>query len=203
MTPPAGDFPVLDRLQLLYDLHITASAALNRGRPQEVVHVPDTFPAVDINKTLADVNNALKEGVYVAVGLGLIGFQRAQVQRVELTKQLEAQWEQLSTQLSALAKALPSDRGQLPELSQQLTEAGKAIEGQLADARTQLADARTQLADRARTWDERVQPARKQLEEQIDRLEQYLPAGARNVVQTVRAAAATPEQLLRSAVGLD
>jgi chaperonin cofactor prefoldin len=165
--------------------------------PQEVVHVPDTtFPAVDINKAFAEFNHALKEGVYMAVGLGLIGFQRAQVQRVELTKQLEAQWEQLSTQLGTLAKAIPSDRGQLPDVSQQLTDAGKAIEEQLESARTQL-------ADRARTWDARMQPARKQLDERIDRLEEYLPAGARNVVQTVRAAAATPEQVLRNAVGLD
>ena len=86
-----------------------------------------TFPAVDLNQAVAEINNALKEGVYVAVGLGVIGFQRAQVQRVELTKQLEAQWEQLSAQL---AKAVPADRSQLPDLSQQLTEAGKVIEEQ-------------------------------------------------------------------------
>ena len=33
--------------------------------------------------------SALKDGAYVAIGLGVLGFQRAQVQRVELTKQLE------------------------------------------------------------------------------------------------------------------
>jgi recombinational DNA repair ATPase RecF len=123
--------------------------------------VPDvTFPTVDFGKAVADFNNALKEGAYVAVGLGVLGFQRAQVQRVELIKQLEAQWEQL--------------------------------EG-----------ARVQLAEFAKTVDERVQPVRHQLDEQIERLEQYLPAGTRSVVQSVRAAATAPEQLLRNAVGLD
>ena len=199
-----------------------------------------TFPTVGINKAAAEFNNVLKEGAYVAVGLGVLGFQRAQVQRVELTKQLEAQLEQLSTipttfnaqvegyaqavrtqaetariqlaeQLSELSKrleealaparaqltkALPADLGKLPDLSQQLAEAGQALE-------VQLESARAQLAELAKAVDVRVQPARKQLDEQVDRLEQRLPAGARTVVQSVRAAAATPEQLLRSAVGLD
>jgi hypothetical protein len=163
--------------------------------------VPEmTFPTVDINKAAAEFNNALKEGAYVAVGLGVLGFQRAQVQRVELTRQLEAQWEQLSTvpttfnaQVEGYAQAA---RSQAETARIQLAEAGHALEEQLESARAQLAEL-------AKAVDVRVQPARKQLDEQVDRLEQRLPAGARNVVQSVRAAAATPEQLLRSAVGLD
>jgi ElaB/YqjD/DUF883 family membrane-anchored ribosome-binding protein len=121
-------------------------------------------PQLDINQTAADLNEALKEGAYVALGLGVIGFQRAQVQRVELTKQLN--------------------------------EVTEAIEEQLDSVRTRL----TELA---KAVDERVQPIRKQIDEQIDRIEQYLPGGARNVVQSVRSATTTPEQLLRSAVGLN
>jgi len=208
--------------------------------------MPDvTFPKVDLSnidlgKAAADFNNALKEGAYVAVGLGVLGFQRAQVQRVELTKNLEAQWEQLGelpntinaqveglastvraqaetvrTQLaeqlselskrldevlapvrSQLAKVVPGDIPNLPDLGQQLTEASQAIEEQLEAARVQLAEF-------AKTLDERVQPVRKQVDEQIERLEQYLPATTRGMVQSVRAAAATPEQVLRNAMGLD
>jgi recombinational DNA repair ATPase RecF len=124
--------------------------------------VPDiTFPPVDVNKAAADFNHALKQGAYVAVGLGVLGFQRAQVQRVELMKQLEGQFDE------------PLDT------------------------------ARVQLTELARAVDERMQPVRQQLDEQIDRLEQTLPAAARNVVQSVRAVAAMPEQALRTAVGLD
>jgi uncharacterized protein HemX len=140
------------------------------------------FSKIDLSKAVTELNDALKEGAYVAVGLGVLGFQRAQVQRVELTKQLEAQWEQL---------------GDLP------TTAVTQFEGLTQAARTQAETVRSQLAEFAKTFDERVQPVRKQLDEQIERLEQYLPAGTRNVVQSVRAAAASPEQLLRTAVGLD
>jgi ABC-type transporter Mla subunit MlaD len=147
-----------------------------------------TFPTVDINKAATDFGNALKEGAYVAVGLGVLGFQRAQVQRVELTRQLEEARGQL-------AKAASADQPPLGDLGRQLTEAGQALEGQLESARAQLAEL-------ARALDERMQPARKELGEQLDRFEQSLPAAARNVVQSVRAAAATPEQMLRSAVGI-
>jgi len=196
--------------------------------------VPDiTFPPVDINKAATEFNNALKEGAYVALGLGVIGFQRAQVQRVELTKQFEAQLEQLSTlpatinsqvgdyaktartelaeQLSELskrldevlaparaqiAKAVPADLPKLPDFGQQLADVSDAIEEQFSSVRLQLSEL-------AKALDEQVQPVRKQVEEQFDRFEQYLPGSARNVVQSVRSASTTPEQMLRSAVGLD
>ena len=51
--------------------------------------MPDiAFPTVDINKVAAEFNEALKDGAYVALGLGVLGFQRAQVQRVEAIFQL-------------------------------------------------------------------------------------------------------------------
>jgi hypothetical protein len=74
------------------------------------------FPTVDIEKAVADLNHALKEAAYIAVGLGVLVFQRAQVRRVELTKQfdeareqlgpdqVEAQWEAVRDQLVDLAK---------------------------------------------------------------------------------------------------
>jgi DNA repair exonuclease SbcCD ATPase subunit len=200
-----------------------------------------TIPNIDINKAAADVNKAIKDGAYIAIGLGVLGFQRAQVQRVELTKQIEEQLSvlrtlpthadtyaqtartqaeaartQLTEQLTALtksledaltslqaqiAKAVPADLPKLPGFPQfsdvagQWSTASKAIEEQLQTARTQL----TELA---KTIDEQLQPVRQQLDEQVDKLEQRLPASARNIVQSVRAAATTPEQVLRSAVGL-
>lgn len=152
----------------------------------------DSLPNFDFEKAAADLNNALKEVAYVAVGLGVLGFQRAQVQRVELMKQLEAQ-------LSALS----SFSGTL----------GEQAETYLAAVRTQLAEVlpsepvdtaavRSQLTELAKAVDEAVAPVRQQFEEQLDRLEDVLPQTARELVQTVRGAAAAQEQAVRSAVGL-
>src|SRR5438445_84837 len=61
---------------------------------------------------------------------------------------------------------------------------------------------RTQLTDLAKSVDEAVAPVRQQFEDQLDRLEEVLPQTARDLIQSVRGAAATQEQALRSAVGL-
>ena len=45
-----------------------------------------------------DITKNLKDAAYIAVGLGVIGFQRAQVRRVELRKQLQEQRQLLETQ---------------------------------------------------------------------------------------------------------
>ncbi len=144
--------------------------------------MPDrSVPPFDFNKATEDFSNTLKDVAYVAIGLGVLGFQRAQVQRVELTKQLET-W-----------------LGELPDVSdlgRQFVDGNQAIEDQLATARVQL----LQLA---KAVDERLQPVRAQLDDQVDHLEQHLPPGARTLVQSVRAAAAEPEQRWRTIAGLD
>ena len=47
-----------------------------------------------------DLTKTLKDAAYVVVGFGVIGFQRAQVRRQELRKQLEGQRHQLEEQLA-------------------------------------------------------------------------------------------------------
>src|SRR2546423_11145111 len=49
---------------------------------------------------MADVTKTLKDAAYVAIGLGVLAFQKAQVRRVELTKQLDEQRKQFETQAS-------------------------------------------------------------------------------------------------------
>ncbi len=46
--------------------------------------------------TADDVARTAKDALYIGVGLGVIGFQKAQVQRVELTKTLKSQVTSLS-----------------------------------------------------------------------------------------------------------
>lgn len=65
---------------------------------------------------MADVKQTLKDAGYVLVGLGVIGFQKAQVRRVELTreledrtKELEAQLVEVRTQLAKVAKDLANE----------------------------------------------------------------------------------------------
>jgi ElaB/YqjD/DUF883 family membrane-anchored ribosome-binding protein len=113
--------------------------------------VADTiFPNIDINKTAADFNEALKEGAYVAVGLGVLGFQRAQVLRNEWARQLESQWEQLS-RLSAT-------------LNSQFEEYAQTARTQGESSRTQWSE---QLAEYTRRLDEALAPARASLSKMI------------------------------------
>jgi hypothetical protein len=55
---------------------------------------------------VTDVTHSLKDAAYVAVGFGVIGFQKAQVRRQELNRQWRQQREQFSTQLGTLVKGL-------------------------------------------------------------------------------------------------
>jgi len=161
------------------------------------------IPNIDLEKAASDFNDALKEAAYVAVGLGVLGFQRAQVQRVELLKQLETQLtslaafsqtfnQQAETYISAARQQLAETREQLVKLSSEV----------LPSERPDAAAVRSQLTELAKAVDEAVAPVRQQFEEQIDRLEEVLPQTARELVQSVRGAAASQEQAIRTAVGL-
>ncbi|MDA8044867.1 MAG: hypothetical protein M0Z30_06465 [Actinomycetota bacterium] len=167
--------------------------------------MPDVkFPTIDLDKAAADLNKAVRDAAYVAVGLGVIGFQKAQVQRVELSKQLEAQMAGLATfgeQLNGQAEPyIEAAQKQVADLRDQLTKlAGDLIP---SEAPIDAATVRSQLTELAKSVDEALAPVRQQLEEQLDRLEEVLPQTARELVQTVRGAAAAQEQAVRSAVGL-
>jgi chromosome segregation ATPase len=157
------------------------------------------IPNAEIEKAVNDLGNAVKEAAYVAVGLGVLGFQRAQVQRVELTKQVESQLSSLGHLSATLNSTLEA---YLDTLREQIAEA----RAQVANLPVDLPDAaavREQFSELAKTVDEAVAPVRKQFDEQLDRLEETLPETARNLVQTVRGLAVSQEQALRAAVGLD
>jgi hypothetical protein len=163
-----------------------------------VVEVPDIqFPVVDIDKAASEINKALKEAAYIAVGLGVLAFQRAQVRRVELAKQLEGLPDTLNSQLE----------GYLGPARQRARSAGAQFAGDMTDFSRSMEDAldpiRAQLLELARLLDELMGPARQQLDEQMDRLEQSLPEGSRGVVRSVRDGAAAQEQTWRRSAGLD
>jgi hypothetical protein len=146
----------------------------------------------DAEKAAAEFGRAVKDAAYVAVGLGIMGFQRAQVQRVELTKQLESQLGGVSG-LTSVLNGLADLREQLVKLSADVLPSDSRLDGTAV---------RTQLTELAKAVDEAVAPVRQQFEEQWERFEELLPESARELVHAVREAAAAQEQAVRSAVGL-
>jgi len=53
---------------------------------------------------MADVTKTVKDAAYVTVGIGVLAFQKAQVGRRELTKQVETQLTETGEQVQRLAK---------------------------------------------------------------------------------------------------
>jgi len=160
--------------------------------------MPDIpFPTVDIDRAASEINNALKDAAYIAVGLGVLGFQKAQVRRVELAKQLEGMPDNFGSQVD----------GYLREARRQGRTAGTRIADDLGDFSRFLDEAldpfRGQLLELAKAIEELLAPARQQVDERIDRFEQSLPERPRNVMQLFRESAAAREQAWRSLIGLD
>ncbi len=61
-----------------------------------------------------DLSKTLKDAVYITVGLGVIAFQKAQVQRQELRRQLSSQFGEARSQLDTFSKVF-EDRVKLVE----------------------------------------------------------------------------------------
>jgi hypothetical protein len=139
----------------------------------------------DINKLIAETEKSLRDSAYILVGLGVLSFQQAQVRRRELAKQFGPD-STLAAQVTETAE----------KVSAQLSGLGERV---VAD----LGSSREQFSGLAKTIDEKVAPTRAQIDQQIDAFEERLPASARTVFSTVRAAMKTPEATLRNVVGLD
>ncbi|MCU1462342.1 MAG: hypothetical protein JWO37_2417 [Acidimicrobiales bacterium] len=124
---------------------------------------------------MADVQKTLKDAAYVAVGLGVIGFQKAQVRRRELTKQVEDQLKtaesQLSTQRKRVEEQVAVGAEQLEKLTKQFQQRidpvldsieeklPEAARGLVKQARTAAHSAQDQLIARARTTTNGAQAA--------------------------------------------
>jgi hypothetical protein len=155
------------------------------------------FPNPDINRAASDINHALRDAAYVAVGLGVLGFQRAQVHRVELAKQLEGLPDAVSPQLE----------GYLGEARQRACTATTRVADDLSALSRSIEDTldplRAYLLELARAIEGLTTPARQQIDERIDRFEQSLPESARGVIKSFRASAAAGDQAWRKAASPD
>jgi hypothetical protein len=92
---------------------------------------------------MADLTKTLKDAAYITVGLGVIGFQKAQVRRQELRKQLESQLTDTRQSVTKLAKdiegrfepVIEQIEGRLPgqarDIVKQARSAAKDVQDQL------------------------------------------------------------------------
>jgi hypothetical protein len=101
--------------------------------------------ATNITALSKGVTDLARDAAYVAVGLGVLGFQRAQVQRVELQNLLSKDFA-LDQHLSGVRTELTKSLKQLDDL---LENASQFIETSLQPLEAQLPATVSQLATKA------------------------------------------------------
>ena len=92
---------------------------------------------------MADVTKTVKDAAYVTVGLGVLAFQKAQVARRDLAKQVETQLSQTTEQVKDLSKKVEgriqpvlgsleqSVPAQAKDLVKQARTAAESLQGQV------------------------------------------------------------------------
>lgn len=102
--------------------------------------------------SIDDISKTVKDSLYVTIGLGVIAFQKAQVQRQELQKQVEsnltATRSVVGDSLKTIQERLEAVEGRidgvLDDVEQQLPEQARTV---MRQARDVAKDTRTQLLD--------------------------------------------------------
>lgn len=117
------------------------------------------MPEIKIDEITADITKVAKDVVYVGVGLGILTFQKAQVQRQELQKRLgvnldnrKADWDKVGDRFETQVKTLEARLDDLEtkvaealdQLQEKLPEQAAEILGQ---ARGAVKSARSQVMD--------------------------------------------------------
>lgn len=100
--------------------------------------------------SLNDVQRAARDSFYVSIGLGVIAFQKAQVQRQELKKSFNSNLDGARSTLEASLKTAEERLGDaeerldalLDDVEAQLPEQARAV---MTQARKAAKDARTQI----------------------------------------------------------
>jgi ElaB/YqjD/DUF883 family membrane-anchored ribosome-binding protein len=144
-----------------------ASAASDAGR--------DAF---DVRKTVSDAG-------YIAVGLGVLGYQQAQVRRARLVERIQSRTsnlgscartrrEDLSTLPAKVAERLGAD-----DLRDRVRELGSKLDSRLASARERA----NEIGEQTRT---KVAPAIDTFETRVSELPNPLPQAAAPAVRVAR-----------------
>lgn len=129
-----------------------------------------------------DVSRTARDAAYVAVGLGVLGVQRAQVRRRELMGRLGRASGDFHGRVGELQGRLGSIHGRLGDLAGASTALQQQLE-RFGDALGDLpAEARTALVELDGTLDAMIT----KLETAVEPLEEKLPVPARDVVRQAR-----------------
>lgn len=94
-----------------------------------------------------DLTNRLRDAAYTAVGLGVLGVQRLQVRRRELSRQLQPQMKEAAARLQRLAAA--ADERVNPVLERLEQDLPEATRDMVRTARSAAAGARDAVFHRA------------------------------------------------------
>ena len=119
----------------------------------------------DRNDLAAEVANRARDAAYVAVGLGILGLQRAQVQRRQLEQKLGAEVD-LGERLGELRSLVAAGIQQVDELVEQAVQ---AVESGLQPLEEQLPAAAREVAQRVVDQARVVGTQLKQLVDREDR----------------------------------
>ena len=121
---------------------------------------------------MADLSTLAKDAAYVAVGFGVIGFQKAQVRRQELRKQLDGQLGEARTGFTTLSTSVED---QVKMVEERFAALGEQVEKYGDELETRITKA-------------------------LDELETRLPEQAKEVFTTVRTTAKEARGQVRSMV---
>lgn len=150
--------------------------------------------------TTDDITQVAKDGFYVAVGAGVIAFQKAQVQRVKATEAVKASAADAQAGLSRAAdtaEELASEvRGRLEGLLASLP-----TDDVLADFKAGVETLVGSVDERVKDVEDRLDAVENRIEAVLDDLEAKLPEQAREVVQQARETARDARDQVRTAVG--
>ncbi len=94
------------------------------------------------------IAKAAQDAAYITVGLGVIGFQKLQVRRNELEKNLKAQISEARDELKKLGGSL---EGQVKSLEERLTAVEQQVDAVLDQLQDKLPDQAAELVAQART----------------------------------------------------
>lgn len=130
--------------------------------------------------SVEDLNKIVKDAAYVAIGFGVIAVQKAQVQRREIT-------EQLQTQVIDQARA-------------QLTEARENLEKVTSDTTAQWEKLSGTVEDRVKLVEERLSDLEDRIEQALDQVQAKLPEAAAELVSQARDAAKDAREQVRTLV---
>jgi primosomal protein N'' len=126
----------------------------------------------ELQEITDEVATWARDVAYVAVGLGVLAFQRAQVERRQLQQRLGTDLPHVEGRLADVRSALPDladVRSALPDLA--------AVRSAVAD----LADLRSAVATSLQRLEEVVEEATQLIESTLEPLEHQMPAAAREL----------------------